>query len=85
MPAPVVYAVTPTRLAAAGGHPMQIVGRDLDLTLSITIGGAPPNPITRVSNYLTNCTAPPHAVGTVDVVVNNSSGTVTAVGAVTFV
>jgi hypothetical protein len=85
MPAPIVYAITPNKIPAAGGRSVQVVGRNLDVTTSATIGGAPVTTPELVSTFLSQATAPAHVAGPADLVVNNSSGSVTVTGGITYV
>jgi hypothetical protein len=85
MPAPIVYAISPNRVPAAGGRVVQVVGRNLDVTVSATVGGNPVTGPNLVSTFLSQFTAAAHAAGPADLVVNNSSGSVTVTGGIVYV
>ena len=84
-PPPIVYAITPNKIPAAGGRIVQVVGRNLDLTSTWTIGGGPVNPIQDISTFFSQGGAPAHAAGPADLVVNNSGGSVTVTGGITYI
>ena len=87
-PVPIIYAISPNRVKAAGSGSsvVQVIGRDLDpVTSTMTFGGAPPTPLERISGFLMQGGAPAHAAGAVDVVVSTAGGTATLVGGLTYV
>jgi hypothetical protein len=85
MPAPIIYYVTPKLEPTTGLSVAQIVGRNFDLTGTISVGGAPPSVIEGVSSFLAQIVCPARAAGPQDVVLSTSQGTATAVGAIRYV
>lgn len=85
MPNPVGYYVSPSKVPAAGGRMVQVVGRNLDITVSATVGGAPVTSPGLISTFLSQFACPAHAAGPADLVINNSSGSVTMTGAIVYV
>lgn len=88
MPAPIIYAVTPARVKAAGSGSaaIQVVGRYLDpATVGVTFGAVNAFLAEPVSTFLYQGTAAAHAAGAVDVVVTTAAGSATATAALTYV
>lgn len=87
-PAPVIYAISPTKVKAAGtgSATVQVIGRNLDpATVAVTYGAAAAFLAEPVSAFLYQGTAAAHAAGAVDVVVTTGGGTATLVGGLTYV
>ena len=83
-PAPILYAVSPAIVPAAGGRVVQMVGSQIDPLGTVQCGG---NPATLFcdSRFLAQFSAPAHAAGKADVRLTTPDGTVTLVGAITYV
>ena len=73
--APVVTGLARPHGVSAGGTSITIVGTDFSGATAVTFGDAPAGPFTVNSSTLITATAPPHAVGTVDVTVTTPGGT----------
>ena len=63
-PAPTGYYLSPAVIPAAGGVPLQVVGRDVDAaSVAATVGGTAVATVVAVSRFLVNMRAPAHAAG----------------------
>jgi PKD repeat protein len=74
MPAPVIFAVSPSSGSTAGGQGIKITGTGFLARAIVTIGGTPATQVSVLSGNSITAIAPPHAAGTVDVVVTNTDG-----------
>ncbi|MGW7008939.1 IPT/TIG domain-containing protein [Streptomyces sp. NPDC054933] len=81
--APTITAVTPSAGSTIGGDPVTITGAGLGSTGQVTFDGLPAG-FHADSDSLLVASAPPHAAGTVNVVITSAGGSVTAVGAFTY-
>lgn len=80
----VVGAIRPDTAEVEGGTNVIIYGSDLTAATAVHIGGnAATNFVVRNDGEI-HCTAPAHAAGTVDVVVNHPSGDVTLPASLTY-
>lgn len=82
-----VALITPSASLAAGGAKVSISGAGFTTALptTITIGGVAATNVTVVDAVTITATAPPHAAGPVDVVVNVGGTAVTAKGSFAYV
>jgi hypothetical protein len=80
-----VTSITPNRGSTAGGETVTIQGANFHAQTTVTIGGAPLQNQTFTPARFIFGTTPPHAPGTVDVVVSNPDETVTIPGGFTYV
>ena len=69
-PAPVVTSVTPASGSGVGGTPVTIAGLDFGTPVTVRFGGTAATVSAQTATSIT-VTAPPHALGAVDVVVTN--------------
>lgn len=79
-----VSTISPTGGLAAGGTPVTINGTGLLGNKGVTFGGTAATNVKVVSDTKITCTAPAHAAGAVNVVVQDASGDVTKTGAYTY-
>jgi hypothetical protein len=77
-------AVTPTNPAVAGGTVLTITGTNLADCTGVTIAGGAGTALTVLSDQKIQVTAPAHAAGVNDIVLQHPGGNVTATGAVTY-
>ena len=80
---PGITSVSPAAGPTAGGTTVTINGSNLGGATTVTFGGASAAIVTDTPTQIT-VTAPPHAAGTVDVVVTTPGGTATATNAYTY-
>lgn len=76
-----VTSIVPSTGSYTGGTAITISGAYLAGTTAVTIGGVPATNLQVVDASTVTAITPPGSVGSVDVVVTGSKGTVTAVGA----
>ncbi len=69
-----VTSLSPTSGPTAGGNIVTINGTSLSGATTVTFGGDTCPNVTVISATQVTCTAPPHAAGTVDVIVTTPSG-----------
>lgn len=82
---PSISDVSPNSGPAKGGTPVTISGAGFGASAAISFGGTPAIKVTVLSPTALIAQSPPHDVGAVDLVVQNSDGgTVTSAGAYTF-
>lgn len=85
-PVPVLTSVTPTSGSTAGGTPVRLSGQNFVANATVTFGGVAASSVVVVSATQINANTPPHAQGTVNVVVTNPGGqSVTLANGFTFV
>jgi len=82
MAAPTIIAVTPAAEPAAGGTVAQLVGTNLDTSLTVTVGGTPATQVQVVSQFLARFTCPAHTAGGADVVATTTGGSATKTGGI---
>jgi hypothetical protein len=81
--APTIITIVPSSGPIAGGS-VTINGANLSTTSGVTFGGVAATGMTATATSI-SCTAPAHAAGAVDVVVNTlASGSATAIGGYTY-
>jgi hypothetical protein len=76
-----ITTVAPAAGGAAGGTAVTITGTNLAGTSGVLFGATAATNVKVVSNTRVTCTAPAHTAATVNVVVHDDSGDVTATGA----
>lgn len=81
---PAISGISPSSRPSATGGSVTITGNNFVNNATVTFGGTAGTGVTVVSPTQVNVTAPPHAVGTVDVVLTTSGGSATATSAFTF-
>ncbi|NBX37728.1 MAG: hypothetical protein EBR10_11010 [Planctomycetes bacterium] len=79
-----VTSIVPSTGSYTGGTAITISGAYLAGTTAVTIGGVPATNLQVVDASTVTAITPPGSVGSVDVVVTGSKGTVTAVGGFTY-
>jgi YVTN family beta-propeller protein len=72
---PTVSGISPDHGPEAGGTTVTVTGDNLGSTTAVTFGAVPGSNVTVVDDHTVTVTAPPHAVGPVDVTVTNPAGT----------
>ena len=82
MAVPTIIAVTPAAEPAAGGTVAQLVGTNLDASLTVTVGGTAATSVAVVSQFLARFTCPAHAAGNSDVVATTTGGSATRTGGI---
>ena len=83
--ATVVTGASPASGSTAGGTSVTIAGSNFTGATGVTFGGIPATNVTVVSANQITCIAPPHAAGTVDIVVTTPAGSGTATGGYTYI
>jgi hypothetical protein len=73
-PAPSLTGVSPTSGTTAGGTPVTLTGQNFASGATITFGGAAATSVVVVSATQITANTPPHAQGSVNVVVTNTDG-----------
>jgi hypothetical protein len=81
--APTIGTISPTSGSTAGGTVVLVPGTNLSTTTSVTFGATLAS-FTVISDTQVSVSTPPHAAGTVDVVVTNVGGSATSVGGFTY-
>ncbi|MEI7432975.1 MAG: IPT/TIG domain-containing protein [Methanomicrobiales archaeon] len=84
-PAPTFTGITPASGPISGGTPVTITGTNLFGATSVTFGGTSATSVTVVSGTSITATTPPHALGTVNVVITTLNGTATGTGVFTYI
>lgn len=79
-----VTTISPATVLVAGGTAVTINGTNLAGNKGVQIGGVAATNVVVVSNAKITCTAPAHAAGAVNVVVNDDGGDVTVTNGVTY-
>ena len=74
-PAPSITSVSPNSGPAAGGTSLLVSGSNFRSGIRLTLGGVDATDVLLASPTLLTATSPPHAAGTVDLVVTNPDGT----------
>ncbi|MFK4791795.1 IPT/TIG domain-containing protein [Microbacterium sp. ZW T5_56] len=74
LPVPVATSISPNTGPTAGGTPVTITGSNLDGATEVLFGGVPAT-ITSNTPTTVNVTTPPHAAGSVPVIVTTPGGT----------
>lgn len=77
--APVIYSMSPSQGAIAGGESITITGANMGTATGVTIGGGA-GTITATTSSTVTVTTPAHASGAVDVTVTNPDGSGTSSG-----
>lgn len=73
---PILLAAVPGSGPTAGGNTVLLIGLNIGGATSVTFGGTPATIVSQdPSGFLITVVAPPHAVGTVPVVVTTGAGT----------
>jgi hypothetical protein len=80
-----VTSITPNRGSTAGGENITIQGANFHSLTTVALGGVPLQNQTVTSARFIAGTTPPHAAGTVDVVLSNPDETITIAGGFTYV
>jgi uncharacterized protein (TIGR03382 family) len=73
-PAPAVSAISPTSGPSTGGTVVTLTGSNFSAGATVSFGGSAATNVTLSNGTTISATTPPHAAGTVDVVVRNSDG-----------
>jgi hypothetical protein len=73
-PPPTVTAVTPKRGLGSGGTTVTVTGTNFSSPATVKFGEAPATKVTVNSSTSITVVSPPHAAGTVDVIVTTSGG-----------
>lgn len=79
-----ISSVSPNTGGVAGGTSVTIKGTDFGGTSGVTFGGTAATSVKVVNSTTITCVTPAKSAATVDVVVQDDSGNVTATGAFTF-
>lgn len=72
--APAISSISPTSGTVNGGTPVVITGDHFSAGTTVTLGGVGATNINVLSGTTINAATPPHAAGSVNVIVANSSG-----------
>lgn len=83
-PTATVTSISPLTGVAAGGTVVTIKGTNLDGATVVNFGGNAGTAMTVVDTHTITVTTPAHAVGVVDVVITDDSGTITQTGGFTY-
>lgn len=85
-PAPVLTSVSPTSGPTGGNTPVRLSGQNFVSGATVTFGGAAATSVVVVNGTQINANTPPHAQGSVNVVVTNPDGqSITLANGFTFV
>jgi hypothetical protein len=83
VPPPAITSISPNAGPTAGGQSVTITGTNLSTVTSVTFGGTAATITANTATSIT-VTTPPHAAGSVTVVVATAGGTATSTGGYTF-
>lgn len=82
--APQVASILPTSGSPIGGTTVTLTGSDFDGSETVTFGGIAATSVAFLTSSTLTAVTPPHAAGSVDVVITNNNGSNTLVGGFTY-